>query len=56
MHLCSDPGTYAGMNGTDTWNTCLPCADGYYRSGDASANNNVCRKIPGGKRAGGGLA
>lgn len=43
---CSAPGTYA--NGTSTWQACLPCADGFYRTGDASANNNVCLRIPAG--------
>ncbi|KAL4425823.1 hypothetical protein ABPG75_009839 [Micractinium tetrahymenae] len=45
-HLCSwlriGPGTYS--NGT----ACVPCADGKFRSGDATPENNVCKPIPAG--------
>lgn len=45
---CSPPGTYAAFEGDNTYLTCKSCADGYYRPGDASANNNACRMIPAG--------
>lgn len=41
---CSGPGTYS--DGT----ACQPCADGYFRSGDATPDNNVCKAIPAGYR------
>ena len=44
----SPPGTIAALSGDDTWETCVPCQDGWYRSGDATNGNNVCRKIPAG--------
>jgi len=44
----SEPGTIAKMVGTDTWASCDPCPAGTYRSGDASASNNVCIQIPAG--------
>ena len=31
-------------------NTCTACPDGYYRSGDATPENNVCKPIPAGYR------
>ena len=43
---CSLLGQYAALlNGTYA---CMPCKPGYYRSGDASPSNNVCRPIPAG--------
>ncbi|KAL4421395.1 hypothetical protein ABPG75_010686 [Micractinium tetrahymenae] len=41
-----DPGTVAGIVSPNTYATCEPCADGYYRSGDSSPFNNVCKIIP----------
>lgn len=54
LSICSGPGTYY-KEGT----TCTACPDGYYRTGDASPENNKCRPIPAGYReritaAGGG--
>lgn len=44
---CSPPGQFATLlNGAFK---CEPCKPGYYRSGDASPENNVCVPIPAGK-------
>lgn len=60
MPLCSPQGTYAGADTTTVPNTddgtqgsqlakaCTLCASGTYRIGDASQNNNVCKKVPAG--------
>lgn len=42
--LCSGPGTYE-LSGV-----CTNCTDTYYRSGDATPENNVCKPIPAGYR------
>lgn len=47
---CSPPGTFATILAPRLYATCEPCADGFYRSGDASSNNNACRQIPAGER------
>lgn len=47
---CSDPGTIATIVAPNTWATCEACPEGYFRTGDAAANNNVCKKIPAGGR------
>ena len=49
--LCrSAPGTIATIVAPRLYATCEACADGYYRAGDAYANNNVCKQIPAGKQ------
>lgn len=45
----SEPGKYATKVGQSAYHTCELCEDGYYRSGDASSTNNVCRPIPSGE-------
>ena len=45
---CSEPGTIATVVAPNAYKTCKPCDEGYYRSGDASANNNACKQIPAG--------
>lgn len=47
--VCSSPGQYALDNGDGTF-TCTACKSGYYRSGDATPENNVCKPIPAGYR------
>lgn len=42
------PGTVSAIVSPNTYATCNPCQDGFYRSGDASLNNNVCKPIPAG--------
>lgn len=50
--LCSDPGTVAAIVPPNTFATCEPCADGFYRPGDSSPFNNACKIIP---QGGGGV-
>ncbi len=45
---CSQPGTVSAIVAPNTYATCNSCQDGFYRSGDASLNNNVCKPIPAG--------
>ncbi|KAL4425824.1 hypothetical protein ABPG75_009840 [Micractinium tetrahymenae] len=48
---CCDPcqpGTVSAVVAPNAYATCNACQDGFYRSGDASLNNNICKPIPAG--------
>ena len=48
LHCCSPAGQYAKLvSGTYV---CTACKANYYRSGDASPNNNMCLPVPAGYR------
>lgn len=52
LHLCSPSGTWANPAKTRLVANALACSlcpTGTYRIGDASPENNVCKKIPAGK-------
>ena len=42
------PNTDDGTQGSQLAKACTLCASGTYRIGDASQNNNVCKKVPAG--------
>ena len=54
LSWCSPKGTWADATKTQAVAAlgCSRCASGYYRSGDASAENNECREIPPGEPSG----